>query len=145
MKSNFFESLGKSMDKDLQEFRESVGWSRKESSSQKDVSVGDAVRDLLQRAGQDVVIQCINEEFEYNDLIAWVHDHAVGNKFYVVKAHLENKSDSILCVFFGEDDSLLVDLEYPKICYVFKRLNPTLEDLFPEGKNVYVKSIKIIK
>lgn len=145
--SNFsFEALGRSMDKNIREFKQAMGEMTSASSSEekKVSSMGDVVRELLQRAGQDVLIQSIGREFEYNDLINWVRENAVGNKLYVVKGKLENSSDGILCVFFAKDDTLLTGITYPKVCYVFKELNPTIEDLFANGKNIYVKSIKIV-
>ena len=106
--------------------------------------MGDIVRELLKRAGQDVTIQSIGKDFEYNDLIGWVRENAVGNKLYVVKGRLENFSDGILCVFFAKDETMLTSESYPKVCYVFKELNPTIEDLFANGKDIYVKPIKIV-
>lgn len=141
-----FEALGRSMDKDIREFKQAMGeiTSVSASEKQKISSMGDVVRELLRRAGQDVTIQSIERDFEYNDLINWVRENAVGNKLYVVKGKLENSSDGILCVFFAKDDTLLTGITYPKVCYVFKELNPTIEDLFANGKNIYVKSIKIV-
>lgn len=138
-----FEALGRSMDKDLHEFKQALGIANNASVKQK-VSMGDIVRDLLKRAGQDVTIQAIDSEFEYNDLIKWVRENATGNKLYIVKAKLENSSDGVLCIFFSKNDTLLTGENYPKICYVFKSLNPTLEDLFTDGKYIYVKPIKIV-
>lgn len=138
-----FEALGRSMDKDWQDFKMSVGLSNN-ASDRKKITIGDIVRDLLKRAGQDVTIQAIDSEFEYNDLIKWVRENAIGDKLYVIKAKLENSSDGVLCVFFSKDDALLTGESYPKICYVFKSLNLTLEDLFTDGKYVYVKPIKIV-
>lgn len=143
--SNFsFEELGRSMDKDIREFRQALGITPTSVSEKKEVSMGDIVRQLLQRAGQDVTIQSIGVDFEYNDLIKWVRENAVGNKLYVVRGSLENSSDGILCVFFAKDQTLLTSETYPKVCYVFKKLNPTIEELFAGGKDIYVKSIKIV-
>lgn len=141
-----FETLGRSMDKDVREFKQAMGKIISVSASEKKevFSMGDVVRELLRRAGQDVTIMSIERDFEYNDLINWVRENAVGNKLYVVKGKLENSSDGILCVFFAKDDTLLTGITYPKVCYVFKELNPTIEDLFANGKDIYVKSIKIV-
>ncbi|MEI3469817.1 MAG: hypothetical protein V8Q76_14750 [Bacteroides intestinalis] len=54
-----FEALGRSMDKDLHEFKQALGIANNASVKQK-VSMGDIVRDLLKRAGQDVTIQAID-------------------------------------------------------------------------------------
>lgn len=140
-----FEALGKSMDKDIREFKQALGGiTPTPSGEKKEVSMGDIVRELLKRAGQDVTIQSIGKDFEYNDLIGWVRENAVGNKLYVVKGRLENPSDGILCVFFAKDETMLTSESYPKVCYVFKELNPTIEDLFANGKDIYVKPIKIV-
>lgn len=141
-----FEALGRSMDKDIREFKQAMGEITSVSANEepKISSMGDVVRKLLRRAGQDVTIQSIGRDFEYNDLINWVRENAVGNKLYVVKGKLENSSDGILCVFFAKDDTLLTGITYPKVCYVFKELNPTIGDLFADGKDIYVKSIKIV-
>lgn len=141
-----FEALGRSMDKDIRDLKQALGEITSLSASEKKEvsSMGDVVRELLRRAGQDVTIQSIGRDFEYNDLIKWVRENAVGNKLYVVKGRLENSSDGILCVFFAQDDTLLTGISYPKICYVFKELNPTIDDLFVNGKDIYVKPIKIV-
>lgn len=140
-----FEALGKSMDKDIREFKQALGVIKPISASEKkEVSMGDVVRELLKRAGQDVIIQSIGGDFEYNDLINWVREKAVGNKLYIVKGKLENSSDGVLCVFFAKDDTLLTSETYPKVCYIFKELNPTLDDLFANGKNIFIKPIKIV-
>lgn len=141
-----FEALGRSMDKDIRDLKQALGEITSSSASEKKEvsSMGDVVRELLRRAGQDVTIQSIGRDFEYNDLIKWVRENAVGNKLYVVKGRLENSSDGILCVFFAKDDTLLTGICYPKICYVFKELNPTIDDLFVNGKDIYVKPIKIV-
>lgn len=140
-----FEALGKSMDKDIREFKQALGVIKPISASEKkEVSMGDVVRELLKRAGQDVIIQSIGGDFEYNDLINWVRENAVGNKLYIVKGKLENSSDGVLCVFFAKDDTLLTSETYPKVCYIFKGLNPTLDDLFANGKNIFIKPIKIV-
>ncbi len=140
-----FEALGKSMDKDIREFKQALGVIKPFSASEKkEISMGDVVRELLKRAGQDVVIQSIGNDFEYNDVINWVRENAVGNKLYIVKGRLENSSDGVLCVFFAKDDTLLTSEAYPKVCYIFKELNPTLEDLFANGKNIFIKPIKIV-
>ena len=140
-----FEALGKSMDKDIREFKQALGVIKPISASEKkEVSMGDVVRELLKRAGQDVIIQSIGGDFEYNDLINWVRENAVGNKLYIVKGKLENSSDGVLCVFFAKDDTLLTSETYPKVCYIFKELNPTLNDLFANGKNIFIKPIKIV-
>ncbi|WP_262302317.1 hypothetical protein [Segatella hominis] len=140
-----FEALGKSMDKDIREFKQALGVIKPISASEKkEVSMGDVVRELLKRAGQDVIIQSIGGDFEYNDLINWVRENAVGNKLYIVKGKLENSSDGVLCVFFAKDDTLLTSETYPKVCYIFKELNPTLDDLFANGKNIFIKPIKIV-
>jgi hypothetical protein len=140
-----FEALGKSMDKDIREFKQALGVIKPISASEKkEVSMGDVVRELLKRAGQDVIIQTIGGDFEYNDLINWVRENAVGNKLYIVKGKLENSSDGVLCVFFAKDDTLLTSETYPKVCYIFKELNPTLDDLFANGKNIFIKPIKIV-
>lgn len=141
-----FEALGRSMDKDIREFKQAIGEVTSVSVSEKQEvsSMGDVVRELLRRAGQDVTIMSIGRDFEYNDLINWVRENAVGNKLYIVKGKLENSSDGILCIFFAKDDTLLTGITYPKVCYVFKELNPTIEDLFANGKDIYVKSIKIV-
>lgn len=141
-----FEVLGRSMDKDIRDLKQALGEITSSSASEKKEvsSMGDVVRELLRRAGQDVTIQSIGRDFEYNDLIKWVRENAVGNKLYVVKGRLENSSDGILCVFFAKDDTLLTGISYPKICYVFKELNPTIDDLFVNGKDIYVKPIKIV-
>lgn len=140
-----FEALGKSMDKDIREFKQALGVIKPISAGEKKkVSMGDVVRELLKRAGQDVIIQSIGGDFEYNDLINWVRENAVGNKLYIVKGKLENSSDGVLCVFFAKDDTLLTSETYPKVCYIFKELNPTLDDLFANGKNIFIKPIKIV-
>ena len=140
-----FEALGKSMDKAIREFKQALGVIKPISASEKkEVSMGDVVRELLKRAGQDVIIQSIGGDFEYNDLINWVRENAVGNKLYIVKGKLENSSDGVLCVFFAKDDTLLTSETYPKVCYIFKELNPTLDDLFANGKNIFIKPIKIV-
>lgn len=140
-----FEALGKNMDKDIREFKQALGVIKPISASEKkEVSMGDVVRELLKRAGQDVIIQSIGGDFEYNDLINWVRENAVGNKLYIVKGKLENSSDGVLCVFFAKDDTLLTSETYPKVCYIFKELNPTLDDLFANGKNIFIKPIKIV-
>lgn len=141
-----FEALGRSMDKDIRDLKQALGEITSLSASEKKEvsSMGDVVRELLRRAGQDVTILSIGRDFEYNDLIKWVRENAVGNKLYVVKGRLENSSDGILCVFFAQDDTLLTGISYPKICYVFKELNPTIDDLFVNGKDIYVKPIKIV-
>lgn len=140
-----FEALGKSMDKNVREFKQALGEIKPISASEKkEISMGDIVRELLKRAGQDVVIQSIGNDFEYNDLINWVRENAVGNKLYIVKGRLENSSDRVLCVFFAKDDTLLTSEAYPKVCYIFKELNPTLDDLFANGKDIFIKPIKIV-
>ena len=122
-----FEALGRSMDKDIRDLKQALGEITSLSASEKKEvsSMGDVVRELLRRAGQDVTIQSIGRDFEY-------------------KGRLENSSDGILCVFFAKDDTLLTGISYPKICYVFKELNPTIDDLFVNGKDIYVKPIKIV-
>lgn len=140
---NFFEALGKSLDADVQEFMQAI---RINANEKKNVSIGDAVRDLLKRAGQDVELRSIGSEFEYKDILEWVRGNAFAksNKFYIIKAKPEKFSDGVLCVFFGKDDTILTSEKYPKICYVYTSLNPTIEDLFDEGDSVYVKSIKFV-
>ena len=139
-----FKTLGESMDKDLQDFRRVLNLGDEKENCNV-MTMGDVVRELLRNVGKDVVLKTIDTDFEYNDLVNWVKANAVGNKFYVVKTTLENSSDDVLCVFFGKDDSFLVEKDYPKICYVFKNLNPSLEDLFANGNEIYVKSIKYQK
>lgn len=139
-----FKTLGESMDKDLQDFRRALNRGDEKENCNV-MTMGDVVRELLRNVGKDVVLKTIDSDFEYNDLVNWVKANAVGNKFYVVKTTLENSSDDVLCVFFGKDDSFLVEKDYPKICYVFKDLNPSLEDLFANGNEIYVKSIKYQK
>lgn len=109
-----FEALGRSMDKDIRDLKQALGEITSSSASEKKEvsSMGDVVRELLRRAGQDVTIQSIGRDFEYNDLIKWVRENAVGNKLYVVKGRLENSSDGILCVFFAKDDTLLTGICY---------------------------------
>lgn len=140
-----FKALGESMDKDLQDLRRALGLGDEPMEVTATMTMGDIVRGLLRKVGKDVVLKNIDSDFEYNDLLNWVKKNAVGNKFYVVKTRLENSSDSVLCVFFGKDDRVLVGKDYPKICYVFKTLNPSLEDLFANGNDIYVKPIKYQK
>lgn len=151
-KKGFFESLGESMDNDLRDAKRGLkktqsAFSREHSDQEDEVysTLGDVVRALLSRAGKDVQLKSIDENFGYNNLINWVSDHAVGNKFYVAKGTLENSSDDVLCVFFGNDDSLLISDDYPKICFVYTKLNPSIMDLFANGNEIYVKNFKIGK
>lgn len=149
-----FEALGKSMDKDLRDFRHTLGLSSRADSDErgepteptepKQITMGDIVRDLLKRVGKDVEMHSIDSNFEYNDLLNWVRANAIGNRMYVVKAKLENSSDNVLCVFFSKDNELLIGKSNPKVCYVYKELNPSIEDLFGTDKYVYVKPIKIV-
>jgi len=107
------------------------------------VSYDDVVNTLISRAGQDVEVRTIDSNFEYNDIIRWVEEHATGDTLYIAKGLVAGGSQRALCVFFGREEKILSGVQYPKICYLYSRLNPSIMDLFAEGKSIFVQSFKI--
>lgn len=148
-KKGYFEeqlsNLGASMDRSWKNVKENARYAlgRDDSNREKrELTFGDVVREMLGNVGKDVSISPIGQDFEYSDVIKWVSENAQGNKFYIVKGHLEN-GDKMLLVFFGNDDTVLSSSKYSKICYVYENLNGSIADLFASGNSVYVKSFKI--
>lgn len=109
------------------------------------VSYDDVVNSLIARAGQDVEVRTIDSNFEYNDIIRWVEEHAIGDTLYIAKGYVAGGAQRALCVFFGREDRVLSGVQYPKICYFYNRLNPSILDLFADGKNIFVQSIKVVE
>lgn len=143
----FFEKHGAIIDQNAKKIKDAVRYALGESDSkqeQRELTFGDVVREMMSKVGKDVRIAPITSEFEYSDIVKWVSENVNGNKFYIVKGHLEN-GDKMLLVFFGRDDMILSSSKYPKICYVYENLNGSIEDLFASGNSVYVKSFVIKK
>jgi hypothetical protein len=108
-------------------------------------SYDDVVSSLIARAGQDVEVRSIDSTFEYNDIIRWVEEHAIGDTLYIAKGYVSGGTQKALCVFFGREDRILSGIQYPKICYFYNRLNPSIMDLFADGKSIFVQSFKVVE
>ena len=141
---NHFESVGKKLD-ELLERGASVFSGRRVmvAPATRRASYDEVVQPLIARAGQDVEVRTIDSSFEYNDIIKWVEEHAVGDTLYIAKGYVSGGSQKVLCVFFGREEKVLSGVQYPKICYFYNRLNPSILDLFDDGKSVFVQSFKI--
>lgn len=144
--NNHFESVGKKLD-ELLERGSSVFRSRRVTVAPATgrASYDDVVQSLISRAGQDVEVRTIDSNFEYNDIIKWVEEHAIGDTLYIARAYVSGGTQKALCVFFGREDKVLSRVQYPKICYFYNRLNPSIMDLFSDGKTVFVQSIKVVE
>ena len=142
--NNHFESLGKRLDEFLAKGPSAFGKRRViVTPASHELSYDDVVSALIARAGQDVEVRTIDSNFEYNDIIRWVQEHAVGDTLYIAKGRVNNGLQNALCVFFGREDRILEGVQYPKICYYYNRLNPSIQDLFSDGKNVFVQSFNL--
>lgn len=144
--NNHFESVGKKLD-ELLERGSSVFRNRRVMVAPVThrASYDDVVQSLIIRAGQDVEVRTIDSNFEYNDIIKWVEEHAIGDTFYIAKGYVSGGSQKALCVFFGREDKVLSGVQYPKICYFYSRLNPSIMDLFADGTSIYVQSFKVVE
>jgi hypothetical protein len=106
------------------------------------VTYSEVVAELLSQIGKGCDIIPISSSFDYEDLMRWVKDNAVGNQVIIVKDSLANTTGQILSVAFAKDNVVFLNEDKPKVCFVYKSLNPTIADLFPSGKKVYIKPIK---
>lgn len=142
--NNFFESVGKKIDEFVAK-GSSVFRDRRilVTPVTHKVSYDDVVNMLISRAGQDVEVRTIDSNFEYNDIIRWVEEHAIGDTLYIARGYASGGSQKVLCVFFGREEKILSGVQYPKICYFYSRLNPSIMDLFAEGKSIFVQSLII--
>lgn len=107
------------------------------------VTYADVVRELLNQIDNGCDIIPITASFGYESLIEWIEAHAVGNKVIVVKDSLKNTTGQVLAVVFAKDNTILLNSQMPKVCFVYNELNPTISDLFSEGSKVYTKKILI--
>ena len=144
--NNHFESVGKKLD-ELLERGASVFRNRRVMVAPvtRRASYEDVVQSLIARAGQDVEVRTIDSNFEYNDIIKWVEEHAIGDTLYIARGYVSGGAQKALCVFFGREDKVLSGAQYPKICYFYNKLNPSIMDLFADGKTVFVQSIKVVE
>ena len=145
-KSNIFESVGKKLDEFVAKgpnvFR---GRRVMVAPLSHNASYDDVVNSLIARAGQDVEVRTIDSNFEYNDIIRWVEEHAIGDTLYIAKGYVSDGSQKALCVFFGREEKILSGVQYPKICYLYNRLNPSIMDLFTDGKSIFGQSFKVVE
>lgn len=144
--NNHFESVGRKIDEFLAKGPSAFNRRRvMVTPVPHKASYDDVVKALIARAGQDVDLRTIDSNFEYNDIIRWVEEHAVGDTLYIAKGDVLGGAQKALCVFFGRESTILSGAQYPKICYFYNRLNPSIMDLFVDGKNIFVQSIKIME
>ena len=144
MSNNFFENVGKKLDQLAADGPKAFNRAKRIvlTPVTRTPSYGDVVNSLIAQAGNGVEVQTIDSKFEYIDIVRWVEEHAVGDTVYIANGKTSTESRNVLCVFFGREDRILLGIQYPKICYFYQRLNPSIADLFANGKNIYVQHIK---
>ncbi len=127
---------------------EATGQPRREVKEQTarptNVDYANVVRELLAQVDRGCDIIPIDSSFSYEDLMKWVSSHAKGNKVVIIHDTLKNSTGQVLAVAFAQDDMLLLSGEMPKACFIYKTLNPSIQDLFPKGMKVYIKQFKFV-
>lgn len=114
-----------------------------EAKTQSTVTYAEVVRELLNQIDNGCDIIPITASFGYESLIEWIKNNAVGNKVIIVKDSLKHTTGQVLAVVFAQDETVLISPKNPKACFVYNELNPTINDLFPEGSKVFTKKISI--
>lgn len=77
-------------------------------------------------------------------MMNWVKSHAQGNKVLIVNNTLKRSTGQVLAVAFAQDNMVLLAKEMPKVCFIYQKLNPSIQDLFTDGVKVYVKPFKFV-
>lgn len=114
------------------------------SASKGVINYGEVVRELLYQIDGGCDIIPITSIFSFEDLMQWIKSHAIGNQVIVIKDSLKHTTGQILSVVFAQDNVVILSKDKPKVCFVYQSLNPTISDLFPDGKKVYIKPIKYV-
>lgn len=113
-------------------------------AKQESVTYAEVVRELLAQVDNGCDLIPIDSTFSYEDLMDWVKSHAQGNKMIIINGTLEKTTGQVLAVAFANDNKLLLSAKMPKACFVYTTLNETIQDLFPKGVHVYIKSFRIM-
>lgn len=108
------------------------------------ISYAEVVRELLQQIDNGCDIIPIDSTFSYEDLMNWVKTNAKGNKVLIINDSLKHSTGQVLAVAFAKDNMVLLSKEMPKVCFIYQKLNPSIQDLFADGVKVYVKPFKFV-
>lgn len=108
------------------------------------IPYAEVVRELLSQIDNGCDIIPIDSSFSYEDLMNWVKSHAKGNKVLIVNDTLKRSTGQVLAVAFAQDNMVLLAKEMPKVCFIYQKLNPSIQDLFTDGVKVYVKPFKFV-
>lgn len=114
------------------------------SVSRINVSYAEVVRELFSQVDNGCEIMPIDSSFSYEDLMEWIISHARGNKVLIINDTLEHSIGQVLAVVYAQDNMVLLSKDMPKICFIYIRLNPSIQDIFSEGVKVYVKPFKFV-
>lgn len=142
-KKGFFEDLGASagrqMDAGMDKLASGLGKILGTSSSneKKEMSISDYFSSRI-KAGK---IECkqVDATFSYRDILLWAKDnHTKGNRLYLVRIKFDEKI--VVCVFFAENETLLLKKDDPKICYLCTSLPIDVSDLFGTT-DVYIQKL----
>lgn len=114
------------------------------SVSHINVSYAEIVRELLSQVDNGCDIISIDSSFSYEDLMEWIRSHAKGNKVLIINDTLKSSTGQVLAVAYAQDNMVLLSKDMPKACFIYQKLNPSIQDLFPEGVKVYVKPFKFV-
>ncbi|MDE6338963.1 MAG: hypothetical protein K2K97_04145 [Muribaculaceae bacterium] len=114
------------------------------SVSRINVSYAEVVRELLSQIDNGCDIIPIDSSFSYEDLMEWIISHARGNKVLIINDTLEHSTGQVIAVVYAQDNKVLLSKDMPKVCFIYQMLNPSIQDLFPEGVKVYVKPFKFV-
>lgn len=113
------------------------------SVSHINISYAEVVRELLSQVDNGCDIISIDSSFSYEDLMEWIRSHAKGNKVLIINDTLKNCTGQVLAVAYAQDNMVLLSKDMPKACFIYQKLNPSIQDLFPAEVKVFVKPFKL--
>lgn len=90
---------------------------------------------------KSIEIEPLTSHSEYNDILKWAAHNRCGDRLYLVRHDESKNKATMIFVFFGQGEDLLLDDTHPQRCYIATELPNSIKDLFAE-KFIFVQPFK---
>ena len=90
---------------------------------------------------KSIEIEPLTSHSEYNDILKWAAHNRCGDRLYLVRHDESKNKATMIFVFFGQGEDLLLDDTHPQRCYIATELPNSIKDLFAE-KSIFVQPFK---